>query len=83
MEGEGSAWKWGRIAVCCRVASVSLLRGYPLSVGPFAWLLQHGYLPDECGNAAINSVYFPVEWAYENIGWYSRVHNWYLRLWGI
>ena len=83
MEGESNTAKSHWTGVWCAVALILLLIGYPLSIGPFAWLLHHGYLPKHYGSIALGSVYWPINWAYENIEWYNRAHGWYLTLWGI
>lgn len=61
-----------------------LLLVYPLSVGPLAWLAKNGYLPGDLEEyLAIQILYAPIIWMFENCEWYSRIHMWYLRLWGI
>ncbi|HVW02395.1 MAG TPA: hypothetical protein VHB77_18720 [Planctomycetaceae bacterium] len=83
MEVEQNSRKSSWTGIWCAAALAVLMVGYPLSVGPFAWLLHHGYLSREWEQPALITVYAPINWAYENIEWYNRAHQWYLSLWGL
>jgi len=84
MEGEQNSQKSHWTGIWCTLVLAALMVGYPLSVGPVAWLAKNGYLPKDLEEQlAIRIIYAPIIWMFENCDWYNRAHLWYLHLWGI
>jgi len=49
---------------------------YVLSVGPFVWLVEHGYLP-----AYVGVIYAPLGWLVNHFEPIEDFFKWYLGLW--
>jgi hypothetical protein len=49
---------------------------YALSVGPFVWLVDRGYLPE-----SLVVIYMPLELLVESSDWFRAAAEWYVELW--
>lgn len=49
---------------------------YALSVGPFIWLVDHGYLPE-----SLAVVYTPLGLLVESSDWMRAAADWYITFW--
>ena len=73
--------KKSRVALLATVAVVAVLVIYPMSFGPFLWLVNHEAIPD-FAVTLIGAIYLPLSW----IGTDGPVILrqpllWYLGLW--
>lgn len=51
---------------------------YPLSIGPAAWLVEHGYLKEE----SLGVIYLPLRWFFAGFPeWINDMIIWYVKLW--
>ena len=53
---------------------------YVLSVGPYFWLGEHGYLDTPLGRAFSN-LYWPMAIAYHRFSWLKAFVDWYVAFW--
>jgi len=68
-------------AVAITIAVVLLLLpvGYVLSIGPAAWLQQHGV---DSGNQFLGPIYAPIQRLAEHSQVFCDFMRWWLSLWG-
>ena len=59
------------------VAALLALPAYVLSVGPVAWLIDHGYIDPDRGEAA----YLPLRWLGDQSTTFARFLEWYAGWW--
>jgi hypothetical protein len=80
MSGEQPHRERGPFVGC--LASVLMLAPplYLLSVGPFVWLCDHGYLSPGWIQV-VQLPYFPIAWLRDHNETFHRVLDWYLSLW--
>jgi len=57
--------------------AVSLLVGYPLSVGPLTVVSDSGFCPPFL-HRLLEAYFVPLGWAYMNSEWGEVFYNWYL-----
>jgi hypothetical protein len=69
-----------RWATRTAAALVVLLVLYPLSAGPFTWLVFHGWLPD-WAMPVVHGLYRPLEWIVYDGHQFHDAFEWYIELW--
>jgi hypothetical protein len=69
-----AVWRWKRRWLVC--LSLTLLAGYPLSMGPTIWLQRHGYLP--AGAMIVYRPFIAVDGSCDPV--VDALH-WYATLW--
>ena len=68
----------GPFVGCLATALLIGLPAYVLSVGPFVWLVDHGYVP-----SAVEVVYIPLGILANSCKPIREFFDWYLALWGV
>src|SRR5262245_36681059 len=66
----------GPFVGCMAVALIFALPAYVLSIGPVAWLHNHGYLPHNVG-----MIYLPLGLLAQICPPFGEALNWYEMLW--
>jgi len=54
---------------------------YVFSVGPVVYLMEHNIVSSKVAEMLAETVYYPLEWTYENIEPCERFFDWYLKFW--
>ena len=80
---QAEAWQCRRRRWLIAGGIISLLIGYPLSVGPYEMLIRFGLLPREVDSFFYVVVYAPVLWAIKNFPFVGDFYRWYFSLLGI
>jgi len=62
-------------------AAVGLLALYVLSLGPVAWLVDHGYISTATYQALVQVVYLPLTWVVGSSRWAQEFLEWYISFW--
>ncbi len=73
-----AVWKWPSWA--WYVVVVLMLVGYPLSMGPYAWLVEHEYLSPPV-EMALGYFFMPIRLLVIIVPPLEAPYAWYLRLW--
>jgi len=60
---------------------IFILVSYPLSVGPYVWLSENGYVSGSL-ETAVEKFFFPLQFLYENSTAVELFFYWYLKLFG-
>jgi hypothetical protein len=61
-------------------AFIVVLVGYPLSIGPMAWVAERGYLP-EAAETPLEVLYAPLGMLAKHVPTFRYVIEWYLEYW--
>ena len=75
-EHKGKTGGAGLVALCAAVA-LGVSGGYVLSTGPFAWLVNRGYVAAE----PLEGIYAPLKWLAQSSDWFRGWAEWYIALW--
>jgi len=70
----------GRAVVVAAVLLLALPVLYFLSIGPAAWLVVNGYLPDAVDDA-LDAFYIPIAWLVDHSEFCRNVIAAYMSLW--
>jgi hypothetical protein len=68
-------------AVLLIMATISFPLVYFLSVGPYVWICNHGWI-SPAQIQRLQLPYYPLAWLCEHNEAFHRILDWYLELWG-